>query len=132
MADHDALEGGLWDVGGVYLRHAEQATGANITSRRPGHYNRALEEALTTHQSQWPRSWAEWDPLTANRTFDQMTADERVGGFGRRTESGLSGQVLMIGFPDLGSQGARGVGALVIRGDQDDDQQELSRESARR
>ncbi|WEW56578.1 hypothetical protein PRK78_002025 [Emydomyces testavorans] len=43
-----------------------------------GHYQRALEEAVQTHQSQWPKAWAGKNPLHGGRTFATMSPEERV------------------------------------------------------
>lgn len=45
---------------------------------KPGHYNRALEDAVSTHKSQWARDWAEKSPLSGGATFSSMTPTERV------------------------------------------------------
>ena len=45
---------------------------------RRGHYGRALEEALQTQRSQWPRAWNGINPLAGSRTFNSMTPQERV------------------------------------------------------
>ena len=45
---------------------------------RRGHYGRALEEALQTQKSQWPRAWNGVNPLAGSRTFNSMTPQERV------------------------------------------------------
>lgn len=45
---------------------------------RPGHYNRALEEAIQTHKSQWPRDWNAQSPLAGGATFASMTPVQRV------------------------------------------------------
>lgn len=45
---------------------------------RRGHYQRALEEALHTHASQWPKSWDGKNPLRGGKTFASMDAPERV------------------------------------------------------
>lgn len=45
---------------------------------RPGHYNRALEDAVTTHRNQWPAQWEGKNPVAGDRNFASMTATERV------------------------------------------------------
>jgi hypothetical protein len=45
---------------------------------RKGHYGRALEEAVQTQKSQWPASWKSINPLHGGRSFNTMTASERV------------------------------------------------------
>ncbi|CAK7274801.1 hypothetical protein SEPCBS119000_006358 [Sporothrix epigloea] len=44
---------------------------------KPGHYQRALEEAVQSHKSQWLTSWKE-SPLAAGKTFRTMTPTERL------------------------------------------------------
>ncbi|GAM34888.1 hypothetical protein TCE0_015f02767 [Talaromyces pinophilus] len=43
-----------------------------------GHYQRALEEAVQTHVSQWPRAWEGKNPLHGGRTFTTMNPEERL------------------------------------------------------
>lgn len=47
---------------------------------RRGHFSRALEEAIQTHSSQWPRAWEGKNPLRAGGPgdFHSMTPTERV------------------------------------------------------
>ncbi|KAI1799517.1 hypothetical protein F4811DRAFT_95805 [Daldinia bambusicola] len=45
---------------------------------KPGHYNRALEDAISTHKSQWARDWKDENPLSGNRTFASMDPTERL------------------------------------------------------
>ncbi|KAB5570540.1 hypothetical protein GE09DRAFT_1217969 [Coniochaeta sp. 2T2.1] len=45
---------------------------------KPGHYNRALEEAISTHKAQWARSWEGKNPLAGGATFASMTPVERL------------------------------------------------------
>jgi hypothetical protein len=45
---------------------------------RAGHYNRALEEAISSHKSQWARDWATKNPLAGGATFSSMTPVQRV------------------------------------------------------
>ncbi|KAJ5995029.1 hypothetical protein N7481_002006 [Penicillium waksmanii] len=42
------------------------------------HYTRPLEEAIQTHQSQWPKLWAGKSPLSGGRSFATMTPEERI------------------------------------------------------
>ncbi|OAL51388.1 hypothetical protein IQ07DRAFT_679646 [Pyrenochaeta sp. DS3sAY3a] len=42
-----------------------------------GHYGRALEEAIQTQKSQWPRQWTS-NPISGGRSFNTMTAVERI------------------------------------------------------
>ena len=43
-----------------------------------GHYGRALEEAISEFRAQWPREWNGTNPLSGNRTFQSMNAEDRV------------------------------------------------------
>ncbi|KAI9700353.1 MAG: hypothetical protein M1836_002368 [Candelina mexicana] len=43
-----------------------------------GHYQRALEEAIQTHNSQWPPVWNRKNPLSGGRTFATMSPTERL------------------------------------------------------
>ncbi|KAK2825675.1 hypothetical protein FQN49_007477 [Arthroderma sp. PD_2] len=43
-----------------------------------GHYQRALEEAIQTHQSQWPKAWQGKSPLSGGGAFATMTPEERI------------------------------------------------------
>ncbi|KAI0024922.1 hypothetical protein F4780DRAFT_483212 [Xylariomycetidae sp. FL0641] len=45
---------------------------------KPGHYNRALEDAISTHKNQWPKAWEEQNPLSGGRTFASMNPTERL------------------------------------------------------
>ncbi|KAJ5947709.1 hypothetical protein N7466_000724 [Penicillium verhagenii] len=42
------------------------------------HYTRPLEEAIHTHQPQWPKSWEGKNPLHGGRSFTSMTPEERL------------------------------------------------------
>lgn len=44
------------------------------------HYGRALEEAVSEHKAEWPVEWKGENPLKGSRTFQSVTADERVSG----------------------------------------------------
>ncbi|KAK1756084.1 hypothetical protein QBC47DRAFT_179578 [Echria macrotheca] len=45
---------------------------------KPGHYNRALEEALQTHKGQWAKDWESQNPLSGGATFGAMTPVQRL------------------------------------------------------
>ncbi|KAI1866937.1 hypothetical protein JX265_007513 [Neoarthrinium moseri] len=45
---------------------------------KPGHYNRALEDAISTHKSQWPKDWQDKNPLSGGATFTSMNPTERI------------------------------------------------------
>jgi hypothetical protein len=55
--------------------HTELLT---LSERRPGHYNRALEEAIQSHKSQWAKDWEDKNPLSGGATFSSMSPSERV------------------------------------------------------
>ncbi|KAK3380027.1 hypothetical protein B0T24DRAFT_547369 [Lasiosphaeria ovina] len=45
---------------------------------KPGHYNRALEEAIQTHKGQWTKDWESLNPLSNSATFASMTPVQRL------------------------------------------------------
>ncbi|KXX80488.1 hypothetical protein MMYC01_202457 [Madurella mycetomatis] len=45
---------------------------------KPGHYNRALEEAVQTHKGQWAKDWESQNPLSGQATFASMTPVQRL------------------------------------------------------
>ncbi|TQV94528.1 hypothetical protein IF1G_06539 [Cordyceps javanica] len=45
---------------------------------KPGHYNRALEDALASHKGQWPASWEDKSPLSGGGGFNTMNPTERL------------------------------------------------------
>ncbi|KAL7626379.1 hypothetical protein AAE478_003151 [Parahypoxylon ruwenzoriense] len=45
---------------------------------KPGHYNRALEDAISTHKNQWARDWEDMNPLAGGKTFASMGPTERL------------------------------------------------------
>ncbi|KAK4106102.1 hypothetical protein N658DRAFT_460331 [Parathielavia hyrcaniae] len=45
---------------------------------KPGHYNRALEEAIQTHKGQWAKDWESQNPLAGQTTFASMTPEQRL------------------------------------------------------
>ncbi|ETS76396.1 hypothetical protein PFICI_11783 [Pestalotiopsis fici W106-1] len=45
---------------------------------KPGHYGRALEDAIASHKSQWPKVWEEKSPLSGGATFTSMNPTERL------------------------------------------------------
>lgn len=68
------------DLGRVYvlLHVAKDRFLTLLALNRKGHYGRALEEAIQTHRSQWPRAWAGTNPLSGGRSFNTMSPIERV------------------------------------------------------
>ncbi|TVY84900.1 hypothetical protein LSUE1_G000325 [Lachnellula suecica] len=45
---------------------------------KAGHYNRALEEAIQTHKSQWAKDWESKNPLAGGATFASMSPTQRL------------------------------------------------------
>ncbi|KAL2753319.1 hypothetical protein ACRALDRAFT_2110630 [Sodiomyces alcalophilus JCM 7366] len=45
---------------------------------KPGHYMRALEDAINSHKNQWPRVWEGKSPLSGGATFHSMLNTERL------------------------------------------------------
>ncbi|ROT38499.1 hypothetical protein SODALDRAFT_333094 [Sodiomyces alkalinus F11] len=45
---------------------------------KPGHYMRALEDAISSHKSQWPRAWDGKSPLSGGASFHSMVNTERL------------------------------------------------------
>lgn len=45
---------------------------------KPGHYMRALEDAISSHKSQWPRAWEGKSPLSGGVTFNDMNNVQRL------------------------------------------------------
>ncbi|KAI1393776.1 uncharacterized protein F4822DRAFT_24548 [Hypoxylon trugodes] len=45
---------------------------------KPGHYNRALEDAINSHKNQWARDWNDENPLAGGKTFASMSPTERL------------------------------------------------------
>ncbi|KAK7534352.1 uncharacterized protein J3D65DRAFT_633186 [Phyllosticta citribraziliensis] len=43
-----------------------------------GHYGRAMEDAMSTYKSQWPRAWRGVNPLSGGRSFNAMTTPMRL------------------------------------------------------
>ncbi|KAI1376771.1 hypothetical protein F4677DRAFT_73410 [Hypoxylon crocopeplum] len=45
---------------------------------KPGHYNRALEDAISSHKNQWARDWKDENPLAGVKTFASLDPTERL------------------------------------------------------
>jgi hypothetical protein len=45
---------------------------------KPGHYGRALEDAVTSHRNQWAPAWEDKNPLSGGANFNSMTPTERL------------------------------------------------------
>ncbi|KAK7520802.1 uncharacterized protein IWZ02DRAFT_451916 [Phyllosticta citriasiana] len=55
--------------------------GLALNRKKPvekGHYGRALEDAMSTYRSQWPRAWRGINPLSGGRSFNAMTTQMRL------------------------------------------------------
>ncbi|KAI1005620.1 hypothetical protein K3495_g2597 [Podosphaera aphanis] len=66
----ETVEGFLCALLGLLLNRKQEV--------KSGHYNRALEEAIQTHKSQWPKTWEKKNPLSGNTTFLSMTPEQRL------------------------------------------------------
>ena len=56
------------------------ATGLTYLFRgyRRGHFQRALEEAISAHYNQWPSAWSNKNPLHGGNNFNNMSPEQRV------------------------------------------------------
>ncbi|KAK3302490.1 uncharacterized protein B0T15DRAFT_543076 [Chaetomium strumarium] len=45
---------------------------------KPGHYDRALQEAIQVHQKEWAKDWESKNPLAGQATFSSMTPVQRL------------------------------------------------------
>ncbi|KAL5614771.1 hypothetical protein BROUX41_004860 [Berkeleyomyces rouxiae] len=45
---------------------------------KPGHYNRALEEAISTHKNQWPKAWEGKSPVSGSNTFQILPPSDKL------------------------------------------------------
>ncbi|KAL5599853.1 hypothetical protein ACKRZS_014473 [Fusarium odoratissimum] len=45
---------------------------------KPGHYGRALEDAVSTHKNQWAPAWEDKSPLSGGATFASMNPTQRL------------------------------------------------------
>ncbi|KAI0460472.1 hypothetical protein F5B21DRAFT_10343 [Xylaria acuta] len=45
---------------------------------KPGHYNRALEDAISSHKNQWAKDWEDKSPISGGKTFTTMNPTERL------------------------------------------------------
>ncbi|KAF4996102.1 hypothetical protein FGRMN_4695 [Fusarium graminum] len=45
---------------------------------KPGHYGRALEDAVSSHKNQWAPAWEEKSPLSGGATFTSMNPTQRL------------------------------------------------------
>ncbi|KAF5021420.1 hypothetical protein F66182_6545 [Fusarium sp. NRRL 66182] len=45
---------------------------------KPGHYGRALEDAISSHKNQWAPAWENKNPLSGGATFTSMNPTERL------------------------------------------------------
>lgn len=65
--------------------HTSRSVGASSKRRllmdfaiRSGHYQRALEDAISSHKTQWPKDWNNYNPLRDSQTFASMNPAQRV------------------------------------------------------
>ena len=56
----------------------ENTSGLIYRLNRPGHYGRALEDAIASHKNQWPSKWDGKNPLSGGKSFNSMDPTERV------------------------------------------------------
>jgi hypothetical protein len=49
-----------------------------IRDSRRGHYGRALEDAISSNQNQWPMAWNGTNPLHGGKNFNNMTPEGRL------------------------------------------------------
>ncbi|KAJ4268482.1 hypothetical protein NW762_002545 [Fusarium torreyae] len=45
---------------------------------KPGHYGRALEDAISSHKNQWASAWEDKNPLSGGATFTSMNPTQRL------------------------------------------------------
>ncbi|KAI1194094.1 hypothetical protein F5X97DRAFT_16733 [Nemania serpens] len=45
---------------------------------KTGHYNRALEDAISSHKNQWAKDWEDKSPISGGNTFTTMNPTERL------------------------------------------------------
>ncbi|QPC74012.1 hypothetical protein HYE68_004764 [Fusarium pseudograminearum] len=45
---------------------------------KPGHYGRALEDAISSHKNQWAPAWKDKSPLSGGATFTSMDPTQRL------------------------------------------------------
>ncbi|KAK0389444.1 hypothetical protein NLU13_3019 [Sarocladium strictum] len=45
---------------------------------KPGHYGRALEDAIASHKSQWAKEWEDKSPLSGGASFNTMNPTQRL------------------------------------------------------
>ncbi|KAM5351548.1 hypothetical protein ACJ41O_004271 [Fusarium nematophilum] len=45
---------------------------------KPGHYGRALEDAVSSHKNQWAPAWEDKNPLSGGATFTSMNPTQRL------------------------------------------------------
>ncbi|KKA26923.1 hypothetical protein TD95_004892 [Thielaviopsis punctulata] len=45
---------------------------------KPGHYGRALEEAIGAHKNQWPKVWGDKSPVAGNNTFQALEPTDKL------------------------------------------------------
>ncbi|KAH8175870.1 hypothetical protein LIA77_04288 [Sarocladium implicatum] len=45
---------------------------------KPGHYGRALEDAIASHKTQWAKEWEDKSPLSGGASFNSMNPTQRL------------------------------------------------------
>ncbi|KAI9746509.1 MAG: hypothetical protein M1818_000222 [Claussenomyces sp. TS43310] len=63
---------------GLLLNRKQDVKYVAVPASESGHYNRALEEAVQTHKSQWARDWESKNPLSGGATFTSMSPAQRL------------------------------------------------------
>jgi len=66
----DRVENFLCAVLGLLLNRKQDV--------KPGHYGRALEDAIASHKNQWPSKWEGKNPLSGGKSFNTMDPTERL------------------------------------------------------
>ncbi|KAJ5099765.1 hypothetical protein N7532_006766 [Penicillium argentinense] len=78
----DIERGVVEDPPGEYIERLLCALLGLVLNRKKdverNHFTRPLEEAISTHHSQWPKAWEGKNPLSGGRSFATMTPEERI------------------------------------------------------
>lgn len=90
----------------LFPQHLQKTTKLQISVQliwltsisRPGHYNRALEEAVQTHKAQWAKDWESKNPLSGGATFATMTPAQRVRFITSLYYSSMAKAVLLLPY----------------------------------
>ncbi|MCJ1390764.1 hypothetical protein MMC18_003625 [Xylographa bjoerkii] len=65
-------------IGLVLNRKKDVESDAFFGGRRRGHFQRALEEAISAHYNQWPSAWSSKNPLHGGNNFNNMSPEQRL------------------------------------------------------